>query len=112
MRFETSLDGHGFRVEDPTRDRVQRGSGASSREAPYPGLTRFLRAQPPSERRIALSLLMVQNLLGERLPLDAFLPSWWGNDPAVPHSRAWLAAGWEVEEMNPGRGVAFTRVTL
>ena len=84
--------------------------GKASSDTPYPGLTRFLREQPPSEERIALSLLMIQKLLEETLPLDAFLPSWWENDPAVLHSRSWLAAGWEVEDMNPGRGVAFVRV--
>jgi hypothetical protein len=77
----------------------------------YPGLTRFLLERPASEERIALSLLTVQKLLDETLPVDAFLPSWWGNDPAITHTRSWLAAGWEVDDMNPGRGVAFVRVT-
>jgi hypothetical protein len=77
----------------------------------YPGLTRFLLERPASEERIALSLLTVQKLLDETLPVDALLPSWWGNDPAITHTRSWLAAGWEVDDMNPGRGVAFVRVT-
>jgi hypothetical protein len=77
----------------------------------YPELTRFLLQRPASQDRIALSLLKVQELLEEPIPLDAFLPSWWGNDPAVRHTRSWLAAGWEVEDMNPARGVAFVRVT-
>jgi hypothetical protein len=70
----------------------------------YPGLTSFLLEQPDSADRIATSLLTIQKMLGDRLPIDAFLPSWWVNDPAVIHSRWWLVAGWEVEEMNPGRG--------
>jgi hypothetical protein len=78
----------------------------------YPGLTRFLPERPADQERIALSLLTVQNLLDETLPVDAFLPSWWGNDPAIPHTRSWLAAGWEVDEMNPSRGVAFVRLSL
>jgi hypothetical protein len=77
----------------------------------YPGLTRFLLERPPNEDRLALSLLTVQELLDETLPLDAFLPLWWGNDPVYPHTRSWLAAGWEVDDMNPGRGVAFVRIT-
>jgi hypothetical protein len=77
----------------------------------YPELTRFLLQLPSSQDRIALSLLKLQELLEEPVPLDAFLPSWWVNDPAVPHTRSWLVAGWEVEDMNPGRGVAFVRVT-
>jgi hypothetical protein len=104
-----AAEGTGTKVEDPTGGRVEK-AGHLSREAPYPALTEFLRDQPPFEQRIALSLLMVEELLEEPLPVDAFLPSWWLNDPAVPHSWAWLAAGWEVEDMNPGRGVAFLRV--
>jgi hypothetical protein len=90
--------------------RVARG-GEGLGGVRYPELTRFLLQLPSSQDRIALSLLKVQELLEEPLPLDAFLSSWWVNDPAVPHTRSWLIAGWEVEDMNPGRGVAFTRIT-
>jgi hypothetical protein len=86
-------------------------SGQALSDVRYPGLTRFLLQRPAPEDRIALSLLTIQELLEDTLPLDAFLPSWWENDPAVPHSRSWLVAGWEVEDMNPGRGVAFVRVS-
>jgi hypothetical protein len=84
-------------------------SGQTLTGVSYPGLTRFLLERSASEDRIALSLLTIQELLEDGLPIDAFLPSWWVNDPAVSHSKSWLAAGWEVEEMNPGRGVAFAR---
>ena len=86
------------------------GSGYVLSYVRYPRLTRFLLERPADQERIALSLLTVQELLDETLPLDAVLPSWWGNDPAVPHTRSWLAAGWEVDDMNPGRGVAFVRI--
>lgn len=86
------------------------GSGHVLSDVRYPRLTRFLLERPADQERIALSLLTVQELLDETLPLDAVLPSWWGNDPAVPHTRSWLAAGWEVDDMNPGRGVAFVRI--
>jgi hypothetical protein len=86
-------------------------SGHEVGDVIYPELTRFLLQRHSSQYRIALSLLKVQELLEEPLPLDAFLPSWWVNDPALPHTRSWLVAGWEVEDMSPGRGVAFIRVT-
>jgi hypothetical protein len=89
---------------------VDRG-GPALTGALYPELTKFLLEQPETQDRIALSLLAVQALLNDTLPLDAFLPSWWENDPAIPHSKSWLNAGWEVDEVNPGRGVAFTRVS-
>jgi hypothetical protein len=77
----------------------------------YPDLTRFLLQLPPSQDRIALNLLMVEELSGQALPLDAALPSWWENNPTVPHARSWLLAGWEVDDINPGLGVAFARAT-
>jgi hypothetical protein len=52
---------------------------------------------------------MVEELCEEALPLDAVLPSWWENNPTLPQARSWLIAGWEVEEMNPGKGVALAR---
>jgi hypothetical protein len=77
----------------------------------YPDLTSFLLQLPPSQDRIALNLLMVEELSGQALPLDAALPSWWENDLTVPHARSWLLAGWKVDEINPGLGVAFARAT-
>jgi hypothetical protein len=85
-------------------------SGHGLGDVPYPELTRFLMRLPVPHDRIALSLFMVEELCREPLPIDAALPSWWENDPSVSHARSWLLAGWEVEEMNPGRGVALIRV--
>jgi hypothetical protein len=76
----------------------------------YSELTRFLLHVPSSQDRIALSMLIIEELLEEPLPIDAAVPSWWENNPALPQARSWLVAGWEVEDMNPGRGVAFSRV--
>jgi hypothetical protein len=78
-------------------------------DVPYPELFRFLMGQSEGDR-IAVSLIALESLIGKELPVDAFLPSWWNNDRTTPHSRSWLDAGWEVEAMNPGRGVAFVRV--
>jgi hypothetical protein len=81
------------------------------RDVRYPRLTRFLLERPPNEDGIALSLLTVQNLFDEPIVGRASTLVV-GNDPAVPHTRSWLAAGWEVDDMNPGWGVAFVRISV
>ncbi len=45
-----------------------------------------------------LSLLEIEELVGEPLPSDARYPSWWRNDERRMHARAWLTAGWQIEE--------------
>ena len=42
----------------------------------------------------------IEEVVGERLPASARFPSWWRNDHRRMHSRAWLTAGWEVEDVH------------
>jgi hypothetical protein len=57
-----------------------------------------------------MTLSEVEELVGASLPSGARFPSWWRNDERKMHSRAWLAAGWEVEEMKSSeRSVVFRR---
>lgn len=57
-----------------------------------------------------MGLKEVEELVGESLPSNARFPSWWRNDHHRMHSRAWLTAGWEVEEMNAKDGtIVFVR---
>jgi hypothetical protein len=41
----------------------------------------------------------IEDLVGETLPAGARFPSWWRNDEHRAHSRAWLTAGWVVDQM-------------
>jgi hypothetical protein len=79
---------------------------------PYPRLTGFLLGLSDSQARIAISFGFIQEVAGEELPLEALLPSWWTNDPSEPQSDAWLAAGWEIDEIIPSGGIAFARDEL
>lgn len=41
----------------------------------------------------------IESLVGESLPRASRFPSWWRNDDHRAHSRAWLTAGWSVNQM-------------
>lgn len=41
----------------------------------------------------------IERLVGTTLPHGARFPSWWRNDAHRAHSRAWLSAGWRVEDV-------------
>ena len=58
-----------------------------------------------------MTLPEIEEVVGEALPHDARFPSWWRNDQRKMHSRAWLAAGWEVGHMEGDKThVEFLRV--
>jgi hypothetical protein len=56
-----------------------------------------------------MTLDEIEELVGASLPGGARFPSWWRNDERKMHSRAWLAAGWEVEEMKSAEGIVVFR---
>jgi hypothetical protein len=61
---------------------------------------------------IKMSLKEIEDVVGADLPPNARFPSWWRNDSRKMHSRAWMAAGWEVEQMHAQDStVVFVRKT-
>jgi hypothetical protein len=76
----------------------QVGSG-ERRSLKYIRLAAFLAGQPGSVDRIEMTVGEVADVVGEPLPDHARFPSWWRNDGRRMHARAWLTAGWEVENM-------------
>ncbi len=80
------------------------------RSLKYIRLAAFLAGQPGSVERLELTVAEIEDLVGDTLPSSARFPSWWRNDERRMHSRAWLTAGWEVDESSSGpRGIVFTR---
>jgi hypothetical protein len=77
------------------------GSGdiGKRRSLKYIRLAAFLAGQPRTVNRLTMSLKDVEEVVGADLPANARFPSWWRNDDRKMHSRAWITAGWEVEEM-------------
>lgn len=69
------------------------------RSLKYIRLAAYLAGQPASVDRMTLTLAEIENVVGAKLPGNSRFPSWWRNNERKMHSRAWLAAGWEVEKM-------------
>lgn len=70
------------------------------RSLKYIQLAAYLASQPPSVDELTMTLDEIEDLIGETLPGNARFPSWWRNDEHRMHSRAWLLAGWQVDDMN------------
>jgi len=74
--------------------------------ANWAALTYYLNGR--SENRVVLSWSELARIVGD-VPLSAINhTAWWGGDR--PHTRAWKAAGFDVESKVPGRSVTFCRV--
>jgi len=90
---------------------VATNTGNQRRSLRYIRLAAYLAGQPQSTTTLVMTLSEIEELVGATLPSGARFPSWWRNDERKMHSRAWLAAGWEVEEMHSSeRSVLFRRV--
>lgn len=77
----------------------------------YGKLTSFLEGLKTSFWHISFS--EIERVLGFSLPLSARrYNAWWANDETYGrHSAAWLAAGWETEQLDlAGESVTFRRM--
>ena len=80
----------------------------------YGTLENWLINQKTKANLIRVSFADVQELLGEALPQSAYEQrTWWAND-TVGHvqSRAWLRAGWKIEEVDLARQEVAFKQTL
>ena len=78
----------------------------------YDGLTRHLKFRAAFTSMVKLGFARIDGLIGSNLPMEAYREaSWWSNSPSSTHSKSWLEAGWEVQEVNPKEGyVVFKKV--
>jgi hypothetical protein len=78
----------------------------------YSGLTGHLKFRGSFTRVVKLSFARIDGLIGSNLPMSAYRnEAWWKNSPSSAHARAWLDAGWEVQEVNLKEGfVMFKKV--
>ena len=60
----------------------------------YEPLRHHLAAHPDEEP--TLTFAEIETLLGAPLPAEAWLRTWWANDPRAPQARAWLSPGFRV----------------
>jgi hypothetical protein len=61
---------------------------------------------------VKLSFARIDGLIGSNLPISAFRDeAWWSNSSSSAHTKSWLEAGWEVQEVNLKEGyVIFKKV--
>jgi hypothetical protein len=91
---------------------VGSGDFGKRRSLKYIRLAAFLAGQPPTVERLTMTLKDVEEVVGADLPPNARFPSWWRNDHRRMHSRAWITAGWRVEQMRAEDAtVVFSRTT-
>jgi len=78
----------------------------------YEGLTRYLKFRAAFTGVVKLSLAEVDGIIRDNLPLSAYRDEgWWDNSLRRLHAKAWLNAGWEVQEVDLKRGyVVFQKV--
>jgi hypothetical protein len=78
----------------------------------YSGLAGHLKFRGAFTSVVKLSFARIDGLIGSNLPMSAYRDEkWWSNSASRAHARAWLDAGWEVQEVNLKEGfVVFKKV--
>ena len=78
----------------------------------YSGLESHLKFRAAFTSLVKLSFARIDGLIGSNLPMDAYKDlAWWSNTSTSAHTKAWLEAGWEVQEVNLKEGnVTFKKV--
>jgi len=78
----------------------------------YDGLESHLKFRAAFTSIVKLSFARIDGLIGSSLPTNAFRDmTWWSNSSSSAHAKAWLNAGWEVQELSLKEGyVVFKKV--
>jgi hypothetical protein len=78
----------------------------------YDGLANHLKFRAAFTGLVRLSFARIDGLIGSSLPINAFRDeAWWSNSSSSVHTKAWLNAGWEVQDINLKEGfVIFKKV--
>ena len=80
--------------------------------SPYVGLEGHLKFRAAFTDLVTLKFARIDGLIGTNLPMAAYRdPLWWSNSSSSIHAKAWLNAGWEVQDVNFKEGtVTFKKV--
>jgi hypothetical protein len=78
---------------------VEKERFQARRSLKYIRLAAYLADQPASVMQLEMTVAEIESVIGESLPSNSRFPSWWRNDDRRMHARAWLTAGWVVNEM-------------
>jgi hypothetical protein len=81
------------------------------RSLKYIRLAAHLANQPSDIDKLVMTVSEIEAIVGDELPRTSKFPSWWRNDERRAHSRAWLTAGWRVDQIfRSDAEVVFVRV--
>ena len=78
----------------------------------YKGLESHLKFRAAFTDLVTLKFARIDGLIGTNMPMAAYRdPLWWSNNSTSVHAKAWLEAGWEVQDVNFKEGsVTFKKV--
>jgi hypothetical protein len=78
----------------------------------YGALSKHLKFRSAFTDTVRLPFSKIDGIISDNLPMSAYkTESWWGNTPTNVHAKAWLDAGWNVQEVNLKEGyVVFKKV--
>jgi hypothetical protein len=78
----------------------------------YGGLSSYLKFRASFTNVVKLSFARMDGIIGDNLPMNAYRDEkWWSNMLTNVHAKAWLDAGWNVQEVNLKEGyVVFKKV--
>ncbi len=76
----------------------------------YEGLSSHLKFRGAFVSMVKLTFARIDGLIGTNLPIEAYRnEAWWSNSASSAHAKAWLDAGWEVQEVNLKEGWVYFR---
>jgi hypothetical protein len=71
----------------------------------YEALTGYLKFRASFTDTVKLSLAEIDGIIRNNLPISAYKnEKWWNNTPTNAHAKAWMDAGWKVQETNLKEG--------
>jgi hypothetical protein len=78
----------------------------------YEPLKCYLRFRGSFTDVVKLSFAKIDGIIGDNLPMSAFRSEkWWSNSSNSVHAKAWVDAGWRIQEVNLEEGyVVFRKV--
>jgi hypothetical protein len=93
---------------DPTRPlclNCARRTASPKSASKYGGLAGYLKFRSSFTSIVKLSFAKMDGIIGDNLPMSAYHDEkWWSNVPTNVHAKAWLDAGWSVQEVNLKEG--------
>ncbi len=80
--------------------------------SPWAGLESHLKFRAAFTDLVTLKFARIDGLIGTNMPMSAYRdPLYWSNTSSSVHAKAWLDAGWEVQDVNFKEGtVTFKKV--